>query len=316
MASADISAMLLLYGVAGAQARTLLIELWQRVLSELLADNALTDKKIAYLRTLRGVLGLTQAESEEAERTVIHPRYAMAVGDAMADRYVSPKEREALAKLAEQLRLPQEVERDIRERAARCALDSLVRKTTSDRRLSPDELNELALVARHLGIDATFDDATESLLDRFALFWRIENGDCPVTEPPVPLSDGELCYFHCAAAWHRPLSWSGPGDHLETFVSVRVARGVYYRLGTASNERLNRRRVKEMDSGRLLITNRRIIFEGDQGTIRRGLRSVDAFQVLRDAIILEKAGGRGLYLTLDGDVELAAVVLGAALSRA
>lgn len=312
----EISNLLLRYGVAGPNARTLLVEMWQRVLSEFLADNSLSDKEIAYLDALRGALTLTQSEAEDGERKVIHPRYAMAVGQAMADRYVSVKEREQLAKLAAQLRLPAEVERDIYQRVAKRALASLVRESVADRRLSPEERDELAHLSRHLGVPVVLDEATEPMLDRFALFWTIENGHCPTVTVPITLEKREVCYFCAPAAWHRPLTWRLEGEFGDGIGSVRVARGVYYRCGTATEECLTDTRIKEMDRGKLYITNRRVLFEGARGMVRRGLRSIDAFQVYRDGLILEKANGRGFYLTIDGDVELAAVILGTALSRA
>ena len=312
----EISNLMLRYGVAGANARCLLVEMWQRVLSEFLADNSLSDKEIAYLDSLRTALTLTQGEAGEAERRVIHPRYAMAVGQAMADRFVSAREREQLAKLAAQLRLPPEVERDIYERVARRAVASLVRESVADRRLSPEEREELAHLTRHLGVAVELDHATEAMLDRYALFWSIENGRCPAVEVPITLEKREVCYFCAPAVWYRPLQWRLEGDFREGIGSVRVARGVYYRCGSATDECLTDTKLKEMDRGKLYITSRRVIFEGARGTIRRGLRSIDAFLVYRDGLVLEKANGRGFHLTVNGDVEMAAVVLGAALSKA
>jgi hypothetical protein len=319
VASTEISALLLRYGVVGPPARELLVSIWQRVLAAFLADDALSEPEIRYLEALRRTLTLTPAEVEQAERTVIHPRYEVAVGEAIADRHLSDAERSALDRLAEQLRLPPEVERDIYERSARRALAALVRESVADRRLSPEERDELALLAGHLGVEVSLDEATEAMLDRYALFWRVENGDCPTVTAPITLEAGEHCLFCCPAAWHRPLSHAKGGELREGVVSVRVARGVYYRCGSASDDFLtsaHHGRLREMDRGRLYITSRQVIFEGERGPIRRGLRSIDAFQVYRDGLILEKTSGRGLYLTLDGDVELAAVVLGAAMARA
>jgi hypothetical protein len=66
----------------------------------------------------------------------------------------------------------------------------------------------------------------------------------------------------------------------------------------------------------VLVTNQRVIFDGPQGTGAWSLRDVASYQVHADAIVLElRAGGHPTF-AIEGDVELAAVILGAALARA
>jgi hypothetical protein len=102
----------------------------------------------------------------------------------------------------------------------------------------------------------------------------------------------------------------------EGVVSVRIARGVYYRVGSVSDAPINRLPLRRLDGGRLLVTNQRVIFDGPQGTGAWSLRDVASYQVHADAIVLElRAGGHPTF-AIEGDVELAAVILGAALARA
>jgi hypothetical protein len=59
-----------------------------------------------------------------------------------------------------------------------------------------------------------------------------------------------------------------------------------------------------------------VVFEGPQGTLAWPLRDLASYQVYADGIALEPRSGSGPSFTLEGDVELAAVILGAALARA
>ena len=312
----EISNLLIEYGLAGSAARQVLAAMWRRVLEAFLADDAFSNREIAYLEALRNALALTDVETAEAERLVVHPRYEMAVRDALADERLSDEERASLTRLARQLRLPPEVEREIFERSTQKTLQLRLRASVEDRRLSPQELEQLALIARHLGVDRPFDHSTEALLDRFAFFWRVENGDLPEVAASVPLPAGELCHFECPAALYEPRGRAAQGVEGEGIVSVRIARGVYYRAASVSTDMLRLESLSRIGAGRLCITNRHLIFHGERRHLSIPLRKLSAFQVCVDGLILEKGGSPAAHLAIEGDTELAAVILGAAMARA
>jgi hypothetical protein len=312
----DISTLLLEYDVAGPAARSVLVQMWRRVLEVFLSDDAFSDREIAYLEALREAFALTEQEVQASEREVVHPRYAVALRDALADARLRDDERASLARLAKQLRLPESVQGELYQRSTRALMDGLLKSSVADRRLSPEELHQLAAVAQHLGVTPDFDKATEAMLDRYALFWRIENGDLPsVVVEKAPLEGGETCHSITPAERYERRSDAG-GPETEGIVSVRIARGVYYRVGSVSGARMNRIPLRRVDAGQLLVTNQRVLFEGPQGSMAWRLRDIACYQVYADGIILEPRSGPGPSFTLDGDVELSAVILGAALARA
>lgn len=312
----DVSMLLLEYEVGGPAARQVLVQTWRHVLATFLSDNAFSDREIEYLDALRDTFGLSDDEVSRAEREVVHPRYAVALQYALADARLSDEEHDVISRLARELRLPETVERELYTRSARAVLAGLVTRSAADRRLSPDELEQLASVAHHLGVALDFDAATEAMLDRYALFWRIENGELPfVPIPDTPLEAGERCHFAVPAERHEPRRSPAEGGDAEGVVSVRIARGVYYRAGSATHERLDRGSLVSADRGRLLVTDQRVLFAGKSGTSSFRLRDISSYQVHADGIILERRTARGPYFTIEGDVELAAVILGAALAR-
>lgn len=312
---ADISALLLEYDVGGPAARDVLVQMWRHVLATFLTDDAFSDREIAYLEALRETFALTADEVRGSEEAVVHPRYSVALRDALADARLSDDERAILARLGESLRLPADVQQELFRRSSRAVIDQLLDRSVADRRLSPEELEQLASVARHLGMTPNFDGATDAILDRYALFWRIENGDLPTaTREDLTLEPGEICHVSLPAERHEP---RGAGDASETegIVSVRIARGVYFRVGSASEERMNRTWLARADAGQFAVTSTRVAFTGAQGTSTFRLRDISSYQVYADGIILERRSGPGPYFTIEGDVELAAVILGAALAR-
>src|SRR5687768_1563614 len=268
----DISTLLLEYDVAGAAARTVLVQMWRQVLEVFLSDDAFSDREIAYLEALREAFALTEEEVQASEREVVHPRYAVALRDALADARLRDDERASLAQLAKQLRLPESVQGELYRRSTRVLIELLLIISVADRRLSPDELHQLGAVAQHLGVTPDFDRATEAMLDRYALFWRIENGDLPsVTAENVLLEGDETCHsITPAERYERRGDAAGP--EAEGIVSVRIARGVYYRVGSVSDARINRTSLRRVDGGQLLVTSQRVLFEGTQGSLAWRLR--------------------------------------------
>ena len=312
----DISTLLLEYDVAGAEARSVLVQMWRQVLEAFLSDDAFSDREIAYLEALREAFGLTEDEVQDSEREVVHPRSAVALQDALADARLRDDERASLARLAQQLRLPESVQAELYQRSTRALMAGLLDRSVADRRLSPEELHQLAAVAQHLGVAPDLDSATEAMLDRYALFWRIENGDLPsVTVENVALDADETCHSIAPAERYDRRTDAG-GPDAEGIVSVRIARGVYYRVGSVSDAGINRAPLKRVDRGRLVVTSQRVLFEGPQGSVAWRLRDIASYQVYADGIALEPRSGPGPSFILEGDVELCAVILGAALARA
>ena len=317
ISGADISALMLEYDVVGPEGRDILVQMWRNVLSIFLTDDAFSDREIAYLEALREAFALTEEEVRRSEEAVVHPRYSVALRDALADARLSGEERAVLTRLAEALRLPAAVQQDLHERSSRVVIGRMLDRSVADRRLSPEELEELASVARHLGMTPDFDTATEAMLDRYALFWRIENGDLPTVDvKSVALDEGESCFAEVPAELYESRGANESSSEAEGVVSVRIARGVYFRAGSASEERMNRTSLVRRDAGPVLITSRRILFIGSEGTVSIPLRDLSSYQVHADGIVLERRDRTGPFFTMEGDVELTAVILGAALARA
>jgi hypothetical protein len=316
ISASDISTLLLEYDVAGAEARSVLVHMWRQVLEAFLTDDAFSDREIAYLEALREAFALTDAEVEASKREVVHPRYAVALREALADTRLRDDERDSLSRLARQLRLPDSVQGELYERSSRALIAGLLDQSVADRRLSPEELQQLAAVAQHLGVTPDFDAATEAMLDRYALFWRIENGDLPTAAAEnVTLDPEETCHAMIGAERYERRGEATASDG-EGVVSVRIARGVYYRVGSVSDAQLNRAPLRHIEAGRVLITSRRVLFAGSRESVSWPLRDIACYQVYADGVVLELRAGTGPSFALEGDVELVAVVLGAALARA
>lgn len=149
-----------------------------------------------------------------------------------------------------------------------------------------------------------------------ALLWRIENGQFPTISVPIALQRGETCYFSCTAGWHELRTKTVRVNYSGVSTSIRICKGVRFRVGSVTPQRVTRDELTHIDDGTLYITNKRIIFDGQRknSTIRHS--ALLGLEMYRDGIVLEKATGKSPHLILTGDVELAAVILSSALAAA
>ena len=316
---ADVDAILTRHRVNLSRRRGVLLRLWRQALREFLRDDSLSDREIDYLSGLRHLFALTDRDVERAHIALAEPRYAEAFSEAVADEKLTPEELERLEKLALALRLPERARRKAQEAPIQEVVERVLARVVADRRLSPGEEQALRDVQRNLGLpELRFGVATQAALDKYALLWRIENGEMPfIAGPsPVPLQEGELCHLVCRSFWHEQRNYTvrpeRPGGGAS---SVRVPRGLSYRVDGAALKRVTRDGLAPVDWGSLYVTSRRLVFIGQKAreTLRYdGLVGIDIYA---DAIVLERTSGRRPHLFLEGDVEVIAAVIAEAMAH-
>jgi hypothetical protein len=310
---ADVDAVLTKHRVTLTRRREAALRLWRQALREFLRDDALSDTEVEYLRKLRYLFALTDRDVERAHIALAEPRYAQAFSEAVADEKLTPEELERLERLAVALRLPERARRKAQEAPIQEVVERVLARVVADRRLSPGEEQALRDLQRNLGLpELRFGAATRAALDKFALLWRIENGELPfIPGPslPVALADGELCHLACRSFWHEQRTYTGRAERPGASAGIKVARGLSYRVDGAAPRRVARDGLAPVDWGTLYVTSRRLIFAGQKmrDTIRFG--ALPGVEVFADAIVLEKPSGRRPHLFLEGDVEVIAAIV-------
>jgi hypothetical protein len=294
--------------------RRMLDELWKEALGVLAGDDVITDEETAYLMDLRSVLDIGEDTAMRYEAEILHPKYEALVRRVIADGVITDEERRQLATLATALRLSPYETTDLYRTPAGELLQSTLDAAIADQRLSPTEFRELGLLAQRLGIEPKFDDATKAKLHRFALLWRVENGEMPSVPTPIKLQRGEVCHFHAHASWHELRSRTETVGYSGTSVSIPIVKGVRYRVSNVRPRRVTRQELTLIDEGDLYITSKRVIFDGQLKNSAIRYSSLLGVTPYADGIKLEKSSGRSPYLLFDGDVELATAILSAAMA--
>lgn len=287
--------------------------LYRRYLEHATEDRNLASDELANLEHLVTLLGLRDCDVGPVHDTVARRVYGASVRDAMADGRLSADERAFLDGLQSQLMLNHDLAQQIFSAEAHARMDRQFKGAIADQRLSPAEDQEIAAIARSLGIVMETDARTQRDLQRMRLLWQIENGNVPTIEPDINLYKKEKCYFTVAAEWlehrkrTRSIRYSGPA------VSLRIMKGVYWRAGSAKVQRVTEEVLEPVDSGRLYITDRRLIFRGQRKNTTIRHNRILAFTPYQDGVLIEKNSGRNPIFCFENDVDLFCVILDRAL---
>jgi hypothetical protein len=168
-------------------------EIFRTVYRACVADNVLWQAELDYLVALRRLLNIGEDMVVQLERDTILPRYQAAVNEVLNDHRVTAEERARLDSLAAALRISPAVARETFTQAALAILKSTLDVATSDRRLSPEEFQHFSALAKEFGITPSVDSGTLEAMNRFSLFWKIEQGELPTVAVPIRLQTDECC---------------------------------------------------------------------------------------------------------------------------
>ncbi len=289
--------------------RESLARLYRAYLEHCVRDRLLTDAEVGDLEHLKAILQLDDAAIRRLHDQVAGDVYDEAVGAAIADRRLDPDERSFLERLQAQLHLDEAIVRRIHARKAKDLVTQLVNSANRNERLHPEEEAELEALARNLRVEIRLGPRTRRRLEKFRLYWLIENGDVPEIDTSLPLQRGEACHFVADADWYEPRRVTrrvGGGPTLR----IKTAQGSYWRVGDLGVQRVSEDVMARVDAGRVYVTNKRLIFQGARGDQPLRIAAISDFTAYRNGVEIDRASAPSLFLRFERDVDLFAMILG------
>lgn len=251
---------------------------------------------------------------QDYEVEILHNKLAGEIykanyNDVIVDGKIYDSEKEYLEKLKKDLRLSENNTEEISGASRKQFIENRWKKITDDRRLSPEEWEEFTTLAKNLDINVTMDDATKNQLEKFKFYWLIEHGELPIKEVSIYLQQNERCYYSSNADWleHRTVTkrfnYSGPTAR------IKIMKGVYYRAGSMKVQKSTAEELQLIDSGRVFITNKRIIFLGNKKNSNIPISKILSINPYSDGVGIEKASGRSPIITIPDDADLLIMIL-------
>jgi hypothetical protein len=241
------------------------------------------------------------------ERQQAVEQYGRALRSAILDGTLTTVEKDSLTQLANQLRIPESVQRQMNLGVYR----GIHEERTASGTIDKEGEEHLRKVQSDLDIRDEEIIPQLSQLTRLRLIHEIGEGKLPVVNSQLILKKGEVCHLECSAGFSEERVTSRGYVGGSQGVSVRIMRGVYYRVGAHKGEFVSTKGIVPIDSGTLAITNKRIIFNGYSKTFSIPLTKLVNYVVYEDAIQLDKEGkSKPGYFTVD-DPELLATIISA-----
>jgi hypothetical protein len=288
--------------------------LFGKFVKHVLADMALSDEEAGDMVHLKLLLGMTDSEARDIFNKAAGRIYKAGVDSALADGRVTDEEWAQLDALRDRLGITDDLARSIYTSEAHKFVQNAWEKAISDQQLSPEEDEELVAITKSLGVSLQMDKGTRVTLDKYRFFWQIANGDVPTIDPGINLQKKEVCYFATEAEWFEPRTIRKRIRYAGPTARIRIAKGIYWRMGDLALQPVTEDIMAPIDEGRLFLTNKRLIFLGSRGNKSIRLQKILDFTPYQNGIDLQKDAGKSPFLQFSFNVDVFAALLGRAIA--
>jgi len=290
-----------------------LFELYTNYFTRCLSDKSLSEEKMNAIELVKDVLMIDKEKANKMEDEIRRYIFQKQVDEIIADGKLDKDDRESLDKLANDLKLKKDVGTNLYVSSAKLMLEKKLSEIISDNKVSPDEEKELHELAQNLGITLKIEEELRIQLDKYRLFWKIENGEIPTINVDINLQPKEKCYFSTGADWYeyrkvtQRVSYSGPT------LRIKIVKGLYWRAGDLGVRTYSDDVLTHIDSGVLYLTNKRLIFKGTRKNTTIQLTKILDFIAYKDGVEIQKETGKTPLLKFSQNIDVFSALLGAAI---
>ncbi|WP_299435730.1 hypothetical protein [uncultured Maribacter sp.] len=290
--------------------KALRLDLFRKYIHHCLEDHVIDEDEINTFLHLKKILHLTDEEIKQVLNFETRKLYEQEVKSAVSDGVLTQEEKENLELLEKNLLLNSQVADDILQTNSNKVLTDFINQAVSDERLSDEEFEKMNEISLSLGIEPKLNQRTKENLERYRLYWTIENGELPIYEnPPINIQKSENLYFMANVNWQeqrrvtKRINYGGPTAR------IKIAKGVYYRMGSISAKSVSEDVWQIIDSGNIYLTNKRLIFMGSRGNKTIRLNKILDITPYKNGVDIQKDAGKSPFLEFKLNVDIFSMML-------
>ncbi len=292
------------------------VDFYKSYLLVCLEDKFLSDDELADLKHLKFILELNDKKVNEIHQELAGQVYKNEVEKLIEDGELDEGERVFMEKLQNDLKLPQEFANRIYQQSGQELIQNLMNKAIEDAKLNPQEEKELYAIAQNLNAELKFDDATRSDLEKYKLYWQVENDELPELIVDLNVPRNEKCYFMAQnVTWYERNTMEEQKTFTNSTLRLKIAKGLYWRNHLEEDQYLDPQKWQVVDRGILYLTNKRVFFRGDKSDKILLLNRVLDFSVFSNGIEVEKDRDKNPFFSFEGSTDIFAMLLGKAISQ-
>lgn len=273
-------------------------EFYRAYVKYCLSESRLTNENVDNILHLKKLFRISDSTHNRIYEEVGEGIYLKSLREALKDCKITDDEKESLKRLSKELELSDEIAENIYRTEAKSLLNDRIEQTTKQEEISPEEENELKLLSENLGVDMPSDDYASRKLARCRLYWQIRYGDLSTVDVDINLKSKEVAYFTGEVDWYEPrrvinrVQFGGPS------LRMKIADGFYWNYRDYQINPISQDVISKIDSGRIYLTNKRLIFVGNMKNTAISLNDILDIKVYSDGVGIEKAKGRTPIITL------------------
>lgn len=289
--------------------KTKLLDLFKKYLMDCLQEKKLTQSQVDTLNHLKKILFLDEKETQKIIEKETEDIFDKQVRQTFDSGKMDDSKWDSLEKLKSDLLIPSESATEIYKQYAEDIIEKYMKNAISDKRYSPEEEQGLNELAKNYGANLKIDQDTEKLLKRFRLFWEIDNGILPIIKSEINLQKSESLHFVTYVTWKEQRKVTKRYNYGGPTARIKIAKGVYYRLGSMSVRPQSEDVWQAIDAGKLYLTSKRLIFMGDRGNKTIPINKILDFKPYSNGVDIQKDSGKSPFLMFSNDTELFSMIL-------
>ena len=182
-------------------------------------------------------------------------------------------------------------------------LNYIVEKALDDGLLDEQEEKQIGNLCSYLNINIP-----QNIMDKLTkskILFNVVNGkipDIPIEGiVPVMLSKNEkIIYSFNHTPFYREVKKTRYVGGAQGF-SIRIAKGVYYRVGAFKGNRITENSIEQIDAGSLIITNKNLFFVGQNNSMKIPISQIISVTPFEDGIKISKNGNAKDLIFKTGD---------------
>ena len=280
-----------------------------------LKDKSLSQEEIDSLKHLKNILSLYDSQVNKIHNQITGSIFKKSLREVIDDGEITEEEKDFLNNLQKNLLLPDDIVKEITDTVKGGFAQEFLDSAVSDERLSPEEERKFELICKNLNIEASFSEATKQQLDKYRLYWTIENAEIPEIIVPISLTKQEKCYFQTSVEWYEKRTVTQRINYSGTTASIRIMKGVRYRVGSIRPQMVTSEEWKLIDYGTLYLTSKRLIFVGASKSSNITLAKILSFTPYSDGIEISKDTGRPPFLKFSNNTDIFSLILSRLLNE-
>lgn len=271
-----------------------------------LQDKRFSNEESDELRILKRIISLDDETIREIQAKVIVDIYEKSIEEVLEDTRITEQERSYIEEVRDKLGISKNSGQELFKEKAEKLLEQVVSILTEDRRLNPNEEKLAIELSKNYGVPIKKVKNFNDLL-RYKLFWKIENGQIPIIKTDLKLTKGEVCHHINYIIWFEERIVTARNNELTSSNRVDLVRNNY------SNPRENRiekkKKLVEIRSGKIYLTNKRLIYKMPEGFLGIRLDEIGNFKVYKDGIDIYFTNGKWAFWEINKNLDLFSIIL-------